>query len=158
MTLVEVLAALALLAGLMLAGVEWTVTATRIAAGSGEAARWNAAARAALERIGEDLAQGDFVAEDPTGPRVWVEHGRLTIETREGAPVRAVYAVQESAMERTTGGARLLVREVESLVCRVDPLDPDGEGPGVCVLTVEIRGEGGRSAARAYLLERGWSS
>lgn len=158
MTLVEVLAALALLAGLMLAGVEWTVTATRIAAGSGEAARWNAAARAALERIGEDLAQGDFVAEDPTSPRVWVEHGRLTIETREGAPVRAVYAVHGSAMNRTAGGARLLLREVQALVCRIDPLDPDGEEPGVCVLTVEIRGEGERSAQRAYVLAPGWSA
>src|SRR5690606_24901119 len=119
------LAALALLSGLMLAGVEWSVTAARIAADSGAAGRWNAGAWATLDRIDEDLAQGDFGSAEEDRPRVWATEAGLTIDTRDGGPVRVVYAVKGGTLVRAAGGERALLGRVVSLACSVE--GGDGE-------------------------------
>ncbi|MCH8271523.1 MAG: prepilin-type N-terminal cleavage/methylation domain-containing protein [Planctomycetes bacterium] len=78
LTLIELLAAVAILAAISIATSTLTLSATRIHATASSSVRWDAAAHAIFDLIGEDLGTGDLTMRD----RVEVTKGILRITTR----------------------------------------------------------------------------
>jgi len=116
MTMVELLLALALLSGLMLACVSWTTAASRALATEGGRASWRAAAERAVELVDETLAVEDagLRARGDRGPRVAL--GDMSIDVRTRAAVMADRPAVAAAMRlRLTDG-----------VLRADWLDAEG--------------------------------
>jgi prepilin-type N-terminal cleavage/methylation domain-containing protein len=94
LTIIETLAALALLSGLAVAGTAWMALSMRAAEDVGADVRWRAAANATLQLIHDDLRKGAVLGRPP----VRVQADRLFIPTRhEGRPVEREYALDTSA-------------------------------------------------------------
>ncbi|MFG0317808.1 MAG: prepilin-type N-terminal cleavage/methylation domain-containing protein [Planctomycetota bacterium JB042] len=108
MTLVEVLAGVALLALLASALAAWTTTTARAARAVEGPLAWEAAARAALRQIEDDLLAGDEIGNPDAADRVSVDDGTLRVLTRERGPVVAVYAVEPETATLHRNDDRLL--------------------------------------------------
>ncbi|MFG0328787.1 MAG: type II secretion system protein [Phycisphaerales bacterium] len=115
MTLVEVLAAIALLGVLFVAAVGWMRLMAHVADGPLRNQEWRRAAATALARVGEDLHSFDQIEETRSGrqsSRVrMAPGGRLLIDTRvDGVgAARREYATAGSTLVRRTfrlNGAR----------------------------------------------------
>lgn len=91
-TLLELMVALALLVSLAVGAVGWTQTALRAGDAASKRLRWEAAARATLDLIGDDLATGDFPIARPDGHevlRVFAQGNELSIRARKHAETDA---------------------------------------------------------------------
>jgi type II secretory pathway pseudopilin PulG len=156
MTLVEVLASLALLSLLAGALSGWCTWAAR--AQSEYAPRVNAemAARSVLRLVGDDLLVGNPGAadrQDPQADRVATESGELRIHTRENGPVIHAYQldpasnslVRLSILPDGSSSSRLLIEAVQALDCTIDHDKHE--------LTVTLRLTGGRPFTRSYQIQ-----
>jgi len=84
MTLIETLAALALLAMLTVVAANWLGLIGAVRASTVDQTRWRIAAEHALAAIADDVAGGDFALEQrQPEPHVTYEAATLTITTRE---------------------------------------------------------------------------
>ena len=133
MTMIELLAALAIL-GLLTAGiVSWTQASSSVAAAVVEKLPWEQAARAVLGRIHEDMLIGDFElnerASEEHGPRVTVVDNELLIQTRDhGRSIRRRYRWSAFAHELVQiaeplddmPATRILLDQVAEFVCELD--------------------------------------
>ncbi|MCH8271202.1 MAG: prepilin-type N-terminal cleavage/methylation domain-containing protein, partial [Planctomycetes bacterium] len=116
LTLIELLAAVAILAAISIATSSLTLSATRIHATASSSVRWDAAAHAVFDLIGEDLGTGDLTMRD----RVEVTEGVLRITTRSvsvnpdvpGGPAEHTYRLDGNRLvrERRVADARGEVR------------------------------------------------
>lgn len=123
LTIIEILLALSILTGLMLASTAWVQVAARSASHGDDAVRWRMAADACLQRIAEDLLGGDWPLE-PDHDRVEVEDDVLTIGTRDGdgAAISAYRLdAQEQALTRTAHDrTRILIVDAFEFACKLD--------------------------------------
>ena len=131
LTLIELLAALALLGMLTIALASWTQTTLRVSARTSREQPWLSAADAALARIGEDLLVGDFEPPPPgrgkstsVPPRVVASANRLVITTREvGAVLDHAYILERfrhRLVRRSGDSQSLLLGDVGEFNCSVD--------------------------------------
>jgi type II secretory pathway component PulJ len=90
MTLLEVVLALALLAGIALAATGWTTTTARTSRQLADESAWSLAAAATLGLIGDDLASGDPIHD---GVPVKADGRVLSIRTRD-ADGPAVHTIE----------------------------------------------------------------
>jgi len=162
-TLAEVLLSLALLSGLATAIASWTVSTARTVAEVTEPLAWNAASESTLDRIGRDLATGDFALPDEKkrtdGPlpllrASWSKDGVLAIQTRADGPCVRNYSIDLnsgalSVREQSTLGGeprdRIMVSGVESFACGVDEK--------LRTVDVTIVGLDGQRAERSYRVQ-----
>lgn len=125
MTIVELLAALALLSGLLVAAGSWTRLAGAISGECSSSLLWRRSAEAAFELLHNDLATGDFQIDESTGePRVVLTDDSLTIQTRRigFGPVEHFYRFDSvshrlSRIERaeTTSSERTLLGDITGI-------------------------------------------
>ncbi len=111
MTILELLAALALLGALCSLLTSWLVTVSRLSADRGPRLEWRSAALRILDAIGDDLSCGDFEPGDRKSkppPRVEVlEPTQLRIATRNsatlawGSPGPAIHEYRWDRMSQT---------------------------------------------------------
>lgn len=102
MTMIEVLVALALLAGLSVAAAGWIELSARVSGSAGPRLAWERAARAVLQRISDDLATGDepnLVSPQGDPSRIETAGGRLSIRTRLVQADRASPGLHDYRME-----------------------------------------------------------
>ena len=157
MTLVEVLASLALLAMLATAVSGWCTWATRAEAEYGPRLHAEAAVRAVLRLIQQDLLGGDFTtrrgAQKPNqDERVTIDSGELRTHTRDRGPVIHRYRLdpashaltRESTKHDGLTTSRLLMKPVELFECAIDTENRE--------LTVTIQTPG-RSLTQSYRIE-----
>lgn len=144
LTLIELLATVALLSSIVVAATSWIQIASAAGADALQAARWRNAANAVLALIHDDLVSGDFNSTDP-GHRKdrkepnQQEHeahcrvidGALVIATRGAQGIESAHRYRrdpmENRLERITAGAsgrsepemrRPLLGDVESFNAR----------------------------------------
>lgn len=159
MTLIELLAALAILAAVSVAAASWTVSATRTSASVSRQLTWERSAIAALDLIASDLNTGDLrrVADDAK-----VDNDHLRILTREVGPAEHEYALDEGRLVRRSfrvdnRGRRTETRDAERriLVGQVRvwsaKLEEDDDG-NVTALSLEIHGPDDQHFERRHLL------
>jgi type II secretory pathway component PulJ len=128
--MIELLLAVSLLSMLTLGVASWVQTTARSSAQCAAPLRWHAGAQAVLQLIHDDLASGDFAADDRSlrpSPRVRVVDGALHLETRAGRAVQHIYRLDvpghELALTRVAGGrrsARTLLQHVQDWQCTLD--------------------------------------
>lgn len=159
MTLIELLAALAILAAVSVAASSWTVAAARTSASVSRRLTWERAANAALDAIFSDLNTGDISA---NASGVEATDDRLVIRTRDTGPVEHEYAIDAGRLVRrsfTTGlsgrrvrpgerPARVLVGGVVSWSATIE----EDEEDGARTLLVTLIGPGGLQLARSESL------
>ena len=125
LTLVEVLAALVLLTGIMLAAAAWVQASARATAATVPEARTRSAVEAVFRQLHDDLAIGDFDDDKNASPRVVNLHDRIEIRTRvpgHGA-VTVTYRLEQREgtlvrVEHRRDGKRrrVLLDEVDEIV------------------------------------------
>jgi prepilin-type N-terminal cleavage/methylation domain-containing protein len=130
MTMVELLLALVLLAGLMVAAASWTQIAGTTGASVVHATRWRQAAETVLQLIHDDLATGDFAKGSTSSgsPRAQLVSGALIVRTRGVVvgPVEHEYRLDSFTgrmvlVERHGDGRkeRLLLDQVLAFTCTI---------------------------------------
>jgi hypothetical protein len=144
MTLVELVLALTPLSALGAALGAWCQATLRGTVEASRPARWEAAARAVLRSIEQDLLAGDF-APDVERVRVEDDH-RLVIDTRDRGPVARAYVFDRDARRLMRRGDvdAPLVPGVAEWTCVIDDAR--------ATLTVAIHGDCGRTVARTWRL------
>lgn len=159
-TLAEVLLSLAVLSALATAIASWTTTTARGVSNATEPLAWEAAAAAALERMGRDLIAGDFAmpeesqGHNATPPPLgisWSKEGVLAVLTRASGPCLRSYlvdphtaalVVREITESSGDVSERLLIRNVDDFTCVIDEATRQ--------LDVSIVGTAGRHVERSY--------
>lgn len=154
LTMVELLLALALLAGLMVAVASWTQIAGLSGSELARPMRWRVAAEAVLQLIHDDLVTGDFADEEAaSSPRVRVADDALSIDSREASigPVVCQYVLDTYSgrlLRRLPGSGhrsdRVLIDEVTRFACEIDEEQTE--------LHIEIASRDGDAVSRRYLL------
>jgi type II secretory pathway component PulJ len=161
MTILELLAALALMSALAVASVSWLRLAARDTARAGQQLNWSLASAAVLSLIRDDLQTGDFAGDllkarvDPSGSilvrtRTRAAGGLVCAyrwDASDGALYRDEYNQTQDidrAPAAPASASRLLLTGIGSLQFREDEKTK--------VLTVVLIGPAGRTAARSYTL------
>lgn len=162
LTMVELLLALSLLTGIMVAIASWTQVTARASTAVAGPLHWRSAARAVLQLIHDDLVSGDFGEPKGRRPnqkaRVEVVGDVLRIRTRlvglrdHAGPVAHEYRFEASSGEVRLGqrsgqgrsSTRLLLDQVHAWQATFDDENR--------VLTVTITSTGGTTAKRSYIL------
>lgn len=118
MTLIETLASLALLSGLVLASSSWTITALQSERERTANAQWETACEAWLRQLEMDLAVLDR-STDARPQRVRVDDRRLILRTRrpELGPVEVEYTLDPQAGTVT--------EQVRPLDTKTSPAEPE---------------------------------
>ena len=164
LTLLELLLSLALLSSLTLASVGWTTQSVRISQMIDARSRWEAAAREALDLIGEDLVSGDLTRRhvNSEGLPDWLKTGasELAIEVRAApftADVLATYALDRDGSQlvraqRSEGEAmkssRVILGSVAAFETRL--CQPVAETETPACLEIRVLSHSGWTAARVY--------
>lgn len=162
LTLVELLAAIAILAAIVAAMSSLTMAASRIQTTVSSSVNWETAANALFSLIKDDLGSGDLRADD----RVVIEQGVLRIKSRSRAetdeqrngPAEHVYRLDGNNLVRerldldaagktlpgVPGPSRLLVGDVASW--NVSVVEDDEQR----ILAIELGSLDGERIARTY--------
>ncbi len=164
LTLIELLASLVVLSGVMLAVATWTRASTTLAAGASRTVHEQAGIESVLRLIAEDVATGDFEPQDRrrNDPHVEVDDGVLIIRTRgtasagEPGPVVHTYSLDRVAGElvlrakpqRGRSTERALLGDVEAFACVLEEDEEDE-----VALTVTLTGITGATYERRYTIE-----
>jgi prepilin-type N-terminal cleavage/methylation domain-containing protein len=157
LTLIEVLAALALLGFLAVALSSWLQVTGAFVNAAAATVPWEAGAEQVMQRVQEDLLVGDFAQDrkDVKEPRFAVVDGTLTIRTRDPrrGPLMHEYRFEssEGTLDRITRAesppskdaeTRLLVGEVAAWTCELDP--------ETRLLTISLTSTTGRVICRSF--------
>lgn len=167
LTIVELLLALALLSGLAAAAVAWTTSSVASGRALQARARWETAAAATLDMLGEDLSSGDVSGRrlDRDGVPDWivVEQDRFAIQIRfapysgqervryELDPETGVLSRSFLADGVERGRPRVLLGDVARIASRIRASIPEERRPAS--LNVELTARSGWTRGRVYMLE-----